>query len=43
MSMPEPLNATKVGAEKATTEKLMEYLKAVVASAEEVRSISLIF
>ena len=35
MSMAEPVTATEVGVEKATTGRLMEDLKSVVADAEE--------
>jgi hypothetical protein len=41
--MAEPVTATEVGVEKATTGKLMENLKAVVANAEDVKPTSLIF
>jgi len=42
MSMPEPVTATGVVAEKASTGKRMEDLKAVVANAEAVKAASLI-
>ena len=43
MSMPESVTATEVVAEKASTGKRMEDLKAVVANAENVKAASLIF
>lgn len=43
MSLAEPVTVTEVGVEQASTGKLMEDLKAVVANAEEVKVTSLIF